>query len=103
MAYVNGNIAPTPCRSSSRSSTGRVMDMARKIEQLREQKAARTHCAEGRPIRRLGRWLREIGYWFGITKRPAPPPSDAIMRFKIAALNLDKVAHEIIEQLDELE
>jgi len=101
MAYVNGNTSPTPCRSSSRRSPGRAMDMARKIEQLREQKAARTHCAEGRPIRHFSRWLREIGYWFGITKRPSPPPSDAIMRFKIAALNLDKVAHEIIEKLED--
>jgi len=101
MAYVNGNYSPPPCRSTSRDRDSRVMDMACKIEQLREQKATRTHCAEGRPIRHFSRWLREIGYWFGITKRPAPPPSDAIMRFKIAALNLDKVAHEIIERCDE--
>lgn len=97
MAYVNGHTSPTPCRSSSRSSTGRVMDMARKIEQLREQKAARTHCAEGRPIRGIGRWLREIGYWLGISKRPAAPSSDAMMRIKIATADLDRVLEEIIE------
>ena len=100
MAYVNGNSSPTPRRSTTRRDSRRVMDMAYKIEQLREQKATRSHCAEGRPIRRVGRWLREVGYWLGITKRPATPPSNAIMRFKIAALNLDKVAHEIIEIMD---
>ena len=101
MAEVNGNPHPTPCRSTSRDRDWRSVDMARKIEQLREQTVTRTHCAEGRPIRSLSRWLREIGYWFGITQRPAPAPSDAIMRFKIAALNLDKIAYEIIEQLED--